>query len=83
MLRTGRDDPLIDATRTSSIVIGVLGVAVVALAIFTVIQIGNLNSKVNDLEDTTAGLESATASGGRDAAIHDFGRMIDYTVVPY
>lgn len=56
------------SSRTSSIVIGVLGVAVVALAIFTLIQISNLNSKVSDLEDTTATLESATATGGKDAA---------------
>jgi peptidoglycan hydrolase CwlO-like protein len=56
------------SSRTSSIVIGVLGVAVVALAIFTVIQTSDLNSKVSDLEDATAGLESATTTGGKDAA---------------
>jgi peptidoglycan hydrolase CwlO-like protein len=53
--------------RTSSIVVGVLAVAFVALAVFTVVKTSDLNSKVSDLEDSTASLESATATGGKDA----------------
>lgn len=57
------------SSRTSSIAIGVLGVAVVVLAIFTAIQTSDLNSKISDLEDTAASLETATATGGKDLAV--------------
>ncbi len=62
-------------SRTSSIVISVLGIALVVLAIFTVAQTSDLSSKVSDLqdanaglEDKTASLEAATATGGKDVA---------------
>lgn len=56
------------SSRTSAIVMGVLGVALVALAVFTVVQTSDLNSKISDLEDTTAGIEAVTATGGEDVA---------------
>lgn len=56
------------SSRTSSIIMGVLGVAVIALAIYMVLQTSDLNSKISDLEDTTASVEAESATGGKDAA---------------
>lgn len=56
------------SSRSSSIVIGVLAVALVALAIFSVVKISDLSSKVDDLEASTTELESSTASGGKNVA---------------
>jgi uncharacterized protein YoxC len=53
------------SSRNSSISIGILAVAFVALAAFTVVKTSDANSKINDLESSTASLEQTT--GGKDA----------------
>jgi hypothetical protein len=63
------------STRTSSVLIGALGLLVILVAIFAAVKISDLNSKVSDLgsttaglEDQAAGLEDETKSGGKDVA---------------
>jgi len=46
----------------------VLGVLLAALAIFTVVQTSDLNSRIDDLEGSTERIERSTASGGKDTA---------------
>jgi hypothetical protein len=45
---------------------GVLVVALLALAVFTILKTSSLNSDISDLQDTTATLEAATTTGGKD-----------------
>jgi hypothetical protein len=56
--------------RASSIVIGVLAVAVVALVVFSVLRISDLNSQVDDLETKVSDLDDAT-SVLREASAED------------
>ena len=56
------------SSRTSSVVIGVLGVALVALAVYTVARTSDLSSQVSDLEDTASRLEGTATASGKDAA---------------
>ncbi len=51
--------------RTNSIAIGVLAVAFAALAVFTLVETSDTNSKIDDLESSMASLEQTT--GGKDA----------------
>lgn len=59
------------SARTGAILIGLLAVAVVAIGVFSVVKTGDLNSKVNDLEDQVNVVEGQTSklakSTGGDA----------------
>lgn len=50
------------STHIGNIIIGVLAVALLALAVFTIVSVSNLNSEVNDLEGTASALQKQTTA---------------------
>ena len=52
------------------VTIGVLGVALIALAIFTIVRLNHLDSRISDLDSTTSALQKET-SGEDQAALKE------------
>lgn len=50
------------SARASNIIIGILGLAVVVLAIYTVVTVSDLTSEVDDLEATASALQKQATS---------------------
>jgi uncharacterized protein YoxC len=50
------------ATRWIYAIVGVLGVALIGLAIFTVVRVNDLDSRMSELDNTTAVLQDETSS---------------------
>jgi hypothetical protein len=62
-------------SRASTIVIGILGVALIAIGLYSVISINDLSSEVNDLEKQTASLEESS-SGDKKSSLKEVAKRL-------